>query len=155
MATIKKYLPLLLCALVLVACYAAYKHGYNTAAVKGEAALLAARLDWQEDKRAQADAYAQAVADALAQYEENVRHGDAITVKLTKDRADHEATAKNVQAQARALPDGSTVIFTAADVRLLNEAAGVYRPAKPESVCAARADGEACGAGSSAGKGHE
>lgn len=120
--------------------------GGGKAEAEGKAALAAHRLAVEEERRAAADSYGKALAEALAKYEQEVDRANALAARAAQERKNHEREAATLQKRIAGVTRGSTHIFSAEFVRLYNEAIGLSGDALSEALCASLPDGSA-GAG--------
>ncbi|MCL1939553.1 MAG: hypothetical protein FWG04_02695 [Desulfovibrionaceae bacterium] len=132
---------------VVLACFGAaywvaYSAGYGKAEAEGRASLNALKVERAEEQRRAAEAYGEALADILTEYQNEVARGDALAVDLQRQDREHNAQTQALQRRIAHVAQNSTVTLGPDVVRLLNEAAGLSDAALSAALCAPGADGE-------------
>ena len=127
--------------------FCGHQIGYGQAEAEGRAAISILKAEQSEKDRRAADAYGKALADRLADYQDEVARGNALETQLLAREKQYSAEARNLRKKIGHATKNSALTLDPDVVRLLNEAAGVDLPEHPlpGALCLAGPSGGAGG----------
>ena len=127
--------------------FSGYQIGYGKAEAEGQAVVNALKVEQSERDRRAAEAYGKALADRLADYQDEVARGKALETKLRAQEKQYAADARKLKKRIANATKNAACTLEPDVVRVLNEAAGVDLPEHP-------LPGAACPASPSGGVGN-
>lgn len=129
-----------------------YAIGHGKAEAEGQANINALKVECEEERRRNSEAYGKALAETLEQYEREVARADIVSAQYAESKKVHTKETESLQRRIRHAVRGNSHTFSPDFVKLYNEAIGLSGDALSQALYTRSAHGTA-GTGGTSGAG--